>query len=297
MQEQVYKRIKLFEEGFSIKEVSQITGESYKRVESTSRLFRKNGGTLIKSSTRQFVVDNYFDEINTENKAYLLGFFLADGCIDGSKNRNGKCSNRLMLQNSIDDFEAIELFRKEICINNKLVYRNNPVGAKIRKPQVNLRWTSNYMTNILINKYNFFRKKAYEPTFKFPFELIPKKLHRHFIRGFFDGDGNVDFKLLQTNTGVITTRFQYGFVCNSPIFAKQLSDIICSISKEISGTISETKGKTTNWWVLRFNTHRKSSVDKRYIFYKYLYKNATIYLTRKKDKFDSFFEYRGKDII
>lgn len=39
------------------------------------------------------------------------------------------------------------------------------------------------MTQILIDKYNFCRLKAYNKKFSFPFETIPKDLVRHFIRG------------------------------------------------------------------------------------------------------------------
>ena len=79
------------------------------------------------------------------------------------------------------------------------------------------------------------------------------------------------------------------------MFAKQLGDIICKITEGVDSTISEIKGKTTNWWVLRFNTHRIDSLRKRFAFYEYLYKDSHFYLSRKKEKFDSFFEYRAND--
>jgi len=296
MKETVRRRIELFKKGYSMKEVSEILGDNYKAVEGTARWYRPKG-LVVQKYKVNFANHEYFDIINTEAKAYLLGFFLADGCIEGTKYRNGNISNRLTIRNSIDDKTAVELFNKEICPKSKIYTINYQGGVKKRKLQLNLRWTSKHMTNTLINKYNFSRRKAYDKKFKFPFETIPKSLIRHFIRGFFDGDGNVDFSITYTKNGVETTRFQYGFVVTALPFTKQLSNIICKITPGITGTISKITGKTTYWFVLRFNTKRIKSVDKRYEFYKYFYQDANYFLKRKKDKFDNFFEYRGKQVI
>lgn len=48
------------------------------------------------------------------------------------------------------------------------------------------------MTDTLINKYGILPNKTNDKNFKFPFEFIPKELHRHFIRGFMDGDGSIN---------------------------------------------------------------------------------------------------------
>lgn len=296
MNEKVKQRIKLFKEGLSIQEISEITGDNYKTVEGTARYYRESGLTVNKKQTN-FSDHYYFDEINTEKKAYLLGFFLADGCIDGSKTKGGLYCNRLTINNSVDDLEIIKEFHSEICSKSKVCFKNYQKGVIFRKEQCSIRWSSEHMTTSLINKYNFCRRKAYNQDFEFPFETIPENLHRHFIRGFFDGDGSVDFKLMLTKNGVETSRFQYGFLCNSFKFAKQISDIICNLSEGVTGTITEITGKTTKWYVLRFNTYKINSVEKRYKFYEWLYKDSNIYLCRKKSKFDSFFEYRGKQIV
>ena len=296
MEDFTKESIELLKSGLSVKEVSDKTGRKYDDVWHTLYNYRDLIGEVNKFQ-RNFAVHEYFDNIDTENKAYLLGFFLADGSIDGSRYRSGEFSNRLMVCNSIDDMEALSLFNSEICPNSPMSHSNNQNGVGFRKEQIKVRWTSKHMTKTLIEKYNFCRMKAYNKEFLFPFETIPKDLVRHFIRGFFDGDGNVDFAKMLTFNGVETTRFQYGFVCNSYPFAKQLSDIICEIHEGVSGTIRESKGKTTNWFTLRFDTKRVNPLEKRYAFYEYFYKDSTIFLTRKKEKFDKFFEYRGKQVI
>ena len=47
------------------------------------------------------------------------------------------------------------------------------------------------MKNIFEKRYNIHQKKTIDTNFEFPFKLIPKKLQRHFVRGFIDGDGYI----------------------------------------------------------------------------------------------------------
>lgn len=55
---------------------------------------------------RHFVNDDYFSKIDSESKAYLLGFFIADGCIG----MNERCKNSYFMQLNIcyDDHELLE---------------------------------------------------------------------------------------------------------------------------------------------------------------------------------------------
>lgn len=56
------------------------------------------------------------------------------------------------------------------------------------------------MSSILMDKYKILPKKTFDTEFKFPFETIPKELHRHFIRGFIDGDGCIGKRDLSFRT-------------------------------------------------------------------------------------------------
>ena len=147
----------------------------------------------IKKGLCSKINETFFDVIDSEEKAYLLGFFIADGCIQKeAKKKNGEIysySYRFSLNNSIDDIEIIKLFQKYICPHKKLEYKNNQSGVKSkRKEQVSIRWVSKHMYETL-NLYNIHERKTYDSNFEFPFDKIPKKLIRHFIRGYFDGDG------------------------------------------------------------------------------------------------------------
>lgn len=58
----------------------------------------------IKYVRRKFPInDTFFDVIDSELKAYALGFLVADGCIKHEKRANGNFSYRVAFNNSIDD--------------------------------------------------------------------------------------------------------------------------------------------------------------------------------------------------
>lgn len=293
MTEREQKVVDLFLEGKTIKEISEITERTYDQTKKVKYRFKH----LIPDELflkKKIVNETFFDTIDSEIKAYLLGFFLADGCIDGSKHRNGEFTNRLLVNNSIDDLSVINLFNSFICPESIIEFKNSQRGVVHRKEQASIRWSSQYMTRILLDKYKFCRLKAYNPEFSMPINLIPDNLQRHFVRGYFDGDGNVDFAIIQTTNNMETTRFCFSMVCNSHKFAEQVGNIICNAMTDTTSTIREHKGKTTNWWTLRFNTEKINTLAKNYNLYKWLYEDSNFYLERKKNKFDSFFEYRAK---
>lgn len=58
-----------------------------------------------------------FKVIDTEEKAYWLGFLYADGCV-------GSTESKIELSLAEQDFHHIEKFRDFIGINNKISYRS-----------------------------------------------------------------------------------------------------------------------------------------------------------------------------
>lgn len=61
--------------------------------------------------------DSFFTSIDTEEKAYLLGFLYADGYLAS----DGRMGCRL----TIDDIEIIHLIKKYIALNSPIEYTNN----------------------------------------------------------------------------------------------------------------------------------------------------------------------------
>lgn len=77
----------------------------------------------------------YFDIIDSDKKAYFLGFFIADGYITVSK-RSG---SRMGFCIQDDDSYLLKELSKDIHCPNSVYVRINLKGAKCRKPQATLR--------------------------------------------------------------------------------------------------------------------------------------------------------------
>jgi len=209
--------------------------------------------------------ENYFENINTEEKAYWLGFIAADGCISFKPKKH----YRLAIILSQKDQKHLEKFKQHIN-------SNQPILSKRRNQfkQCNLTINGQKITSDLISHGVIPNKTKY---FRFP-KTIPNNLYNHFIRGYFDGDGS--FHINRENQVSIN-------ICGSHNFIKELMNIFSSLPK-----INKTKiFFDKNFAVLKFGGNKKVS-----IIYHYLYQNATIFLGRKKDKVAKILEkkYRTK---
>lgn len=121
-----------------------------------------------------------FEKIDSEEKAYWLGFLEADGCV-----HSGEGDYRIELGLKKEDYHHLEKYRKFIGRNNKISYRSN---------------TNSY-------RFNFRDKKVHSDLIKlgcvpqkslilqFPTkQQVPDELLLPFLRGYFDGDGSFWYK-------------------------------------------------------------------------------------------------------
>lgn len=260
-----------FKNGMSVKDLCN-------KYNCSSQTINRHLKNMKLKNNRQskWVDDNYFDDIDNEEKAYLLGFLVADGCIReeiDTRSSNWK-SFRICFSNSIDDKEIMDLIHNKICPNHMMIEVHNTNGAKNRKAQLILQWTSNHMTDVLINKYKIVPHKTSDQNFKFPFDLIPEKFHRHFIRGFMDGDGSINKSELRF---VFTSKLFMNQIINKfkELF-KDYSDVVWNFSY----SIKECSGKTAKYWTVFIPMgHGRDKLIKNY-----LYNNANVYLARKYNK-------------
>ncbi len=135
---------------------------------------RESGITLrSRGSQRKYAVDDtFFDCIDTEEKAYWLGFLLADGSISRSKD-----GDKLNLALALRDEKHVLKFRRALSAENPLHYwsRSEAVGLTISSTQ---------LVESLEKLGCVQRKTGCHGTPKIPGELM-----RHMYRGYFDGDG------------------------------------------------------------------------------------------------------------
>lgn len=124
--------------------------------------------------------DDFFNVIDSEIKAYLLGFLYADGYIT-SDGRIGILLNE-------KDIEILELIKKYIAPNSEIKHLNYQ-NLK-RNSQVKLRFKSHQIYKNL-QDFGFTVDKTH--TNCNILEKIPNEFKKDFIRGYTDGDGCVRF--------------------------------------------------------------------------------------------------------
>ena len=196
----------------------------------------------------------YFKNIDTEEKAYWLGFIAADGCVY----KMSKNAYRLQINLSYKDIEHLELFNK--CLESD--YKINV--KKLKNSDIcELKIASKQLTDDLIELGITPNKSLKVEMPNIDIDLIP-----HFIRGYFDGDGCITYS-------ETPTRFRYKFSIVGG--ESMLESINTYMNQDIEiYTINHSDA-------LDLCTSNKQKIIN---IYHYLYDNANIYLTRKKEKFD-----------
>lgn len=200
---------------------------------------------------------NYFSKIDSEDKAYWLGFIYADGCILEHK-------NRLFINLSIKDKEHLLMFAKTIESNIMPLVYDDRVALSIHNKKM--------IDDLIL--LGCIPKKSLILTFP---NFIDKSLIHHFCRGYFDGDGcvnlaNKEQKKAQLRISCVgTENFLHGMLRE---YGEQRKLRKTGTNKQAS--VFEIKGN---------NVATK--------FCNWIYQDATIYLKRKKDIFDSVMKQRS----
>jgi len=216
------------------------------------------------SNNRKYHVnETYFDVIDSEVKSYWLGFLYADGYIRERVN-----GNSLEMKLSQLDIGHLELLKKCIESSHPIKLGVSKTKGKNGKEHFSHMATLSMYSNSLvesIKKQGVHSRK----TFTIDKPNIKEEYYRHFIRGFFDGDGCC---YLRDNKVA-----NYSFACASP-----------NLKQFIIEELNKNSIHTNCYNPLTIEIGRYHSVVK---LYHYFYDDSTIYLKRKKDKGDQFIEY------
>lgn len=235
------------------------------------KILRKNNipiRSALNCHTKNKYDKNYFNIIDTEEKAYFLGFMYADG-------HNAISGISISLQSQ--DSYILERFKTSIKHSYPLY--NIKFKDSKRQNQVKLQITSKSIAQQLHNLGCIAKKSL---ILKFPtVEQVPEHLIQHFIRGYFDGDGCVSFTVCNSKFHKNGKRRQ-GQVnfCGSHDFIFILREFLTTIIK-ITSTLSK---------IDKVSRISFGGVKKLFLIYDFLYKNAEIFLHRKKDVFEKFFK-------
>ena len=121
--------------------------------------------------------EHKFEKIDTEEKAYWLGFLDADGCIHNGRNYDYGIELGLQEQ----DYSHLVKFKDFIEKDNKICYREKINSYRYQ-------FKNKTMNKDLINLGCVPHKSL---ILKFPDEdQVPDNFLIPFIRGYFDGDGS-----------------------------------------------------------------------------------------------------------
>ncbi len=231
---------------------------------------RNNGKTKTKSESHVLYSkdENYFNCINSEEKAYFLGLLYADGCIHNTK-------PRFLISLHEDDKYILDKFAENIKYNGQLYKRISK--KENNSDQYCLSITSEKIKMDLI-KLGCIPKKSL--IVQSPTETqVPDKYINHFIRGYFDGDGSVGYtkRIINENS----YKEQFAQIVGSCSFIDELILKLDFLEKINVSLVNNGNNK---------NIQIKNKKDFIEI-YNYLYKDATIFLTRKLEKFKEILSF------
>jgi hypothetical protein len=216
------------------------------------KILRMNNVVIRPSSEskRKYPVrQDFFDEVNSEEKAYIMGILYADGYNDTSRS-----SVNLGLKES--DKEILDKITALIQPTKPLQF------VKINKPNC-----ENQYRLVICNKHisqkiaEYGCPKAKTFLLEFPVWLEPK-LYNHFIRGYIDGDGWIGKRSVS--------------IVGTEKFLDKISEI-CN-NKFGFNTYKRKRHKHRNHNIFMLEiSGRKKCVE----FLNWIYKDATLFLNRK----------------
>lgn len=220
-----------------------------------SRWIKKAGGITNKHGKQQ-INSNIFNKIDTEEKAYWLGFLYADGCVYSN--------NTISLELSLKDKLHLEKF-------NKFLFKSKSIKEDSHRVRCIFSDTQIFQD---LNNLGVIPNKSL--VLKFPdYNQVPKILIKHFIRGYIDGDGSIYITNNNINCSVLGTK-------------EFLNQLIKEINLPKRTLYKNNKKNNTNCWFFQYSGKNCLKLIN------YLYRGCTIFLERKYIKYLEFCRLRGE---
>lgn len=244
--------LELYNKGLNIAEIAEETGcdrtNISHRLKKLGIEIQRDYSKTRRSRVNRLAVDeDYFEYIDTEAKAYFLGVMYSDGSVS---------KNQFYLK--LKDEDVIQQFKQELKTEAPIRRIETPWDAYIL--EVSCKKLCQHLTNqgCVPNKTRVIQ--------------VPKlreDLYRHFIRGFFDGDG-----CLQLNDKIYHCKFD--LTSASLQFLEQLRPIITARAITNGSLQKETKYDV---WHLNYSGHQVIQIMD------WLYEDTHFYMKRKHDKY------------
>lgn len=194
------------------------------------------------------LLEDYWETINSYDKAYFLGLLLADGNVYG---------NQVKIELSSKDKHILEIFSIYTKNTNKLIKIDRQNKGKFVAFSVKReKWVND------LNKFGVIPNK----TFNLTLPILSEEMMSHLIRGLIDGDGWISEKGKQV-----------GF-CGTEKCVTQLRDYLCS---KLNISTPKVVHPDTNLWQITW--HKKKDIK---TICEFIYKDKNdCFLKRKYDNY------------
>lgn len=238
---------KQYNQGKSITKIAQLNSTYKKKIRD---ILTKNNIEIRQKHFKYSYNENFFQTINSEEKAYFLGFITADGNL---------YKNQLTIEINSQDEIILSNFQESL-------HSNHPIHRRIRTHKSG---NQTGMSSLIISgkiyedliSLNLMPNKTKTINWDGITSNIPNGLLHHFVRGYFDGDG-----------WFVSTRYAYGFVCGSEDFISGLANYL-----EKQGCLTNGYRSIKSGYQIQVNGRLKFLN-----FHKLIYNDATIFCERKK---------------
>lgn len=256
-----YKIVELYKNGMIIKDIANKFNIGDRRV---SDILKKYNIKILQSYERQRKYSlnaNYFDCIDTQDKAYLLGLLYADGC-----NSNGHIFIRLQER----DKDILDKMNIALDSDRPLRFIDYSSRNGCCQNQYGLDIVNQHMSNQLALLGMIPNKSL---VLEFP-QWMNVELYPHFIRGYFDGDGYVSKNYNNAKLSIISTK----------VFCEKIKDIVYRDIGVNACIYLCHKNESTTTRTLQISG--RNQIKK---FLDYIYNDANLYLDRKYNIYQSLY--------
>jgi len=210
----------------------------------------------------------FFENIDTEEKAYFLGFIYADGCV---------FDNTCKVNLSIKDINVLEKFRTAIA--GDMPIHTRQAVCNLSNDGVSREYCMIEMTNDMLRsdlaRHGVIPRKSEILTFP---TTVPDELIRHFLRGYVDGDGSFGkYRFMDGPPKYRKMTDKYTFsLLSTPEFIEEARRIFKIVSGA-SGSVSQRKKESPS----RVRALSYSGGRCVKLLLHYMYDDCNVYLDRK----------------
>jgi hypothetical protein len=231
-----------FQNGEECRTIPKILGVSGRSVARVLAEF----GINTKRRNRYTLNENYFDNIDTPIKAYLLGLMAADGCVT--------YTNYIVLESV--DRELVELFAREVEYSGEICQ----IDRSPHQPHFRINFSSQRLARSL-HQWQIITDRMASDSYQFPSAAYLNS----YVLGYFDGDG-----CAYPNKGR-----SGGLVCI--VGSKNFTEELCQVMN-MGNTIAHSHNVVYYWRI-----YSKINIQK---FYDLMYRYPDLGLARKKEKIE-----------